>query len=114
MLGAGSAKSGRMAPVEDPSSDFARSREPMLRVMEKHRQAAHQLSTSPESADVVEAARETGGDAVKLGRLHGYRNAQATVLAPTGTIGLMRDCDTTGSEPDHALVKDKKLAGGAL
>src|SRR2546422_10745906 len=86
----------------------------MLRVMEKHRQAAHQLPTSPESADVVEAARETWDDAVKLGRQHGYRNAQATVLAPTGTIGLMMDCDTTGIEPDLALVKYKKLVGGGL
>jgi len=58
----------------------------MLRVMEKHRQAAHQLSTSPESADVVDAARDTWDDAVKLGRAHGYRNAQATVLAPTGCL----------------------------
>ena len=82
--------------------------------MEKHRQAAHQLSTSPESAEVVDAARETWDEAVKLGRAHGYRNAQATVLAPTGTIGLMMDCDTTGIEPDLALVKYKKLVGGGL
>jgi ribonucleoside-diphosphate reductase alpha chain len=86
----------------------------MLRVMEKHRQAAHQLSTSSDSAEVVDAARETWDDAVKLGRIHGYRNAQATVLAPTGTIGLMMDCDTTGIEPDLALVKYKKLVGGGL
>src|SRR3979490_626883 len=86
----------------------------MLRVMEKHRQAAHQLTTSPESAEVVDAARETWDETVKLGRAHGYRNAQATVLAPNGTIGLMRDCDTTGIEPDLALVKYKKLVGGGL
>ncbi len=86
----------------------------MLRVMEKHRQAAYALSTSPESADVVKAARDTWDDAVNLGRIHGYRNAQATVLAPTGTIGLMMDCDTTGIEPDLALVKYKKLVGGGL
>src|SRR3979490_1055897 len=86
----------------------------MLRVMEKHRQAAHQLTTSPESAEVVDAARETWDETVKLGRAHGYRNAQATVLAPTGTIGLMMDCDTTGIEPDLALVKYKKLVGGGL
>src|SRR5207302_8301031 len=60
------------------------------------------------------AARTTWDDAVKLGRAHGYRNAQATVLAPTGTIGLMMDCDTTGIEPDLALVKYKKLVGGGL
>src|SRR5712664_1396473 len=114
MTGRAFAQSARMAQVKGPFSEFARNREPMLRVMEKHRQAAHQLSTSPESADVVDAARATWDDAVKLGRQHGYRNAQATVLAPTGTISLMMDCDTTGIEPDLALVKYKKLVGGGL
>jgi ribonucleoside-diphosphate reductase alpha chain len=114
MTGRGFAQSARLAQVKGPFTEFAKNREPMLRVMEKHRQAAHQLSTSPESADVVDAARATWDDAVKLGRLHGYRNAQATVLAPTGTIGLMMDCDTTGIEPDLALVKYKKLVGGGL
>jgi ribonucleoside-diphosphate reductase alpha chain len=114
MTGRAFAQSARMAQVKGPFSEFAKNREPMLRVMEKHRQAAHQLSTSPESAEVVDAARETWDEAVKLGRAHGYRNAQATVLAPTGTIGLMMDCDTTGIEPDLALVKYKKLVGGGL
>src|ERR1700688_736615 len=114
MTGRAYAQSARMAQVKGPFSEFPKNREPMLRVMEKHRQAAHQLSTSPESADVVDAARDTWDNAVKLGRLHGYRNAQATVLAPTGTIGLMMDCDTTGIEPDLALVKYKKLVGGGL
>jgi ribonucleoside-diphosphate reductase alpha chain len=114
MTGRAFAQSARMAQVKGPFSEFAKNRQPMLRVMEKHRQAAHQLSTSPESAEVVDAARETWDEAVKLGRAHGYRNAQATVLAPTGTIGLMMDCDTTGIEPDLALVKYKKLVGGGL
>ena len=114
MTGRAYAQSARMAQVKGPFSEFPKNREPMLRVMEKHRQAAHQLSTSPESADVVDAARETWDEAVKLGRAHGYRNAQATVLAPTGTIALMMDCDTTGIEPDLALVKYKKLVGGGL
>src|SRR5947209_2921072 len=114
MTGRAFAQSARMAQVKGPFSEYAKNREPMLRVMEKHRQAAHQLPTSPESAEVVDAARETWDDAVKLGRLHGYRNAQATVLAPTGTIGLMMDCDTTGIDPDLALVKYKKLVGGGL
>src|SRR6195256_4032525 len=114
MTGRAFAQSARMAQVKGPFSEFEKNREPMLRVMEKHRQAAHQLSTSPESAEVVDAARETWDEAVKLGRAHGYRNAQATVLAPTGTIGLMMDCDTTGIEPDLALVKYKKLVGGGL
>src|SRR5216684_4077272 len=114
MTGRAFAQSARMAQTKGPFSEYARNREPMLKVMEKHRAAAHQLPTSPESAQVVNAARETWDDAVKLGRQHGYRNAQATVLAPTGTIGLMMDCDTTGIEPDLALVKYKKLVGGGL
>ena len=114
MTGRAFAQSARMAQVKGPFSEYGRNREPMLRVMEKHRQAAYELTTSPESADMVAAARHTWDDAVKLGRQHGYRNAQATVLAPTGTIGLMMDCDTTGIEPDLALVKYKKLVGGGL
>jgi len=114
MTGRAFAQSARMAQVKGPFSEYAKNREPMLRVMEKHRAAAHQLTSSPESADVVNAARSTWDETVKLGRAHGYRNAQATVLAPTGTIGLMMDCDTTGIEPDLALVKYKKLVGGGL
>ena len=114
MTGRAFAQSARMAQVKGPFDEYVRNREPMLRVMEKHRQAAYALSTSPESADVIRAARDTWDDAVNLGRIHGYRNAQATVLAPTGTIGLMMDCDTTGIEPDLALVKYKKLVGGGM
>src|SRR5438874_8022790 len=114
MTGRAFAQSARMAQVKGPFSEYAKNREPMLRVMEKHRAAAYQLTSSPEAAAVVEAARTTWDEAVKLGRAHGYRNAQATVLAPTGTIGLMMDCDTTGIEPDLALVKYKKLVGGGL
>jgi ribonucleoside-diphosphate reductase alpha chain len=114
MTGRAFAQSARMAQVKGPFSEYAKNREPMLRVMEKHRQAAYALTTSAESADVLRAARDTWDDAVNLGRIHGYRNAQATVLAPTGTIGLMMDCDTTGIEPDLALVKYKKLVGGGL
>ena len=65
-------------------------------------------------AGLTEAAREAWDDAVRLGDQHGFRNAQATVLAPTGTIGFMMDCDTTGVEPDIALVKYKKLVGGGV
>src|SRR5438309_3882694 len=114
MTGRAFAQSARMAQVKGTFSEFPKNREPMLRVMEKHRAAAHQLTTSPESAEVVTAAQKTWDDAVPLGRTHGYRNAQATVLATTGTIGLMMDCDTTGIEPDLALVKYKKLVGGGL
>src|SRR6266571_2591339 len=114
MTGRAFAQSARMAQVKGPFSEYSKNREPMLRVMEKHRAASHQLTTSPEAAEVVEAAGTAWDEAVKLGRQHGYRNAQATVLAPTGTIGLMMDCDTTGIEPDLALVKYKKLVGGGL
>src|SRR5205823_10537197 len=82
--------------------------------MNKHRSAAYDLAIDGEAGVVVRAARETWDEAVELGKQHGYRNAQATVLAPTGTIGLMMDCDTTGIEPDLALVKYKKLVGGGL
>src|SRR5258708_5512261 len=114
MTGEAFVQSARMAQVKGPFSEYSKNRVPMLRVMEKHRQASYELTTSAESAEVVTAARETWDEAVKLGRAHGYRNAQATVLAPTGTIGLMMDCDTTGIEPDLALVKYKKLVGGGL
>ena len=103
----------------------------MLRVMRNHRRAAHgnaqgyeKLAVNPVPLDHASCAIRHAADnwsthakaawdrAVALGEKHGYRNAQATVIAPTGTIGLVMDCDTTGIEPDFALVKFKKLAGG--
>lgn len=84
----------------------------MLRVMNKHRDAVQNINADVCPADMLEAARQLWDEVVELGELYGYRNAQATVLAPTGTIGLLMDCDTTGIEPDFALVKWKKLAGG--
>ena len=114
MTGRAYAQSARMARVKGPFSEYAKNREPMLQVMEKHRQASYELPLDGAPAAVAKTARATWDDAVKLGRMHGYRNAQATVLAPTGTIGLMMDCDTTGIEPDLALVKYKKLVGGGL
>ncbi len=115
MTGRAYAQSARMAEVKGPFAEFEANREPMLRVMNKHRSAAYDLPLNGGPADgVVRAARETWDGAVELGKRHGYRNAQATVLAPTGTIGLMMDCDTTGIEPDLALVKYKKLVGGGL
>ncbi|MEP7105386.1 MAG: vitamin B12-dependent ribonucleotide reductase, partial [Chloroflexota bacterium] len=114
MTGRAYAQSARMAEVKGPFAEFEPNREPMLRVMNKHRSAAYDLATEGEAGVVVKAARETWDNAVELGKRHGYRNAQSTVLAPTGTIGLMMDCDTTGIEPDLALVKYKKLVGGGL
>lgn len=111
MHGEGFATSAEIAAVKGPFAGFAKNREPMLKVMQMHREAADKISGAvPEYLRT--AAKETLGRALTLGKKHGYRNAQATVLAPTGTIGLLMDCDTTGIEPDFALVKFKKLAGG--
>jgi ribonucleoside-diphosphate reductase alpha chain len=114
MTGEAYAQSARMASVKGSFAEFPRNRNEMLRVMNKHRTAAYALAGQGEKLAVTAAAGETWDDAVALGERHGYRNAQATVLAPTGTIGLMMDCDTTGIEPDLALVKYKKLVGGGL
>jgi ribonucleotide reductase alpha subunit len=114
MTGRAYAQSARMAEVKGPFAEFELNREPMLRVMAKHRAAAYELRTGDDSDEVVTAARAIWDDAIALGERHGYRNAQSTVIAPTGTIGLMMDCDTTGIEPDLALVKYKKLVGGGL
>ncbi len=132
MTGASYAASAEMAGdpglvPPGPFPGFAENREAMLRVIRNHRRAAHgesagyeQLSVPPTPLDaagcpdpvLVAAARASWDRALALGERHGYRNAQATVIAPTGTIGLVMDCDTTGIEPDFALVKFKKLAGG--
>jgi ribonucleoside-diphosphate reductase alpha chain len=84
----------------------------MLRVMRNHRAAADEIDGDLVPEALLSAARQSWDDAIAFGAKHGYRNAQATVLAPTGTIGLMMDCDTTGIEPELALVKTKKLVGG--
>ena len=127
MTGVGYATSAEMAGELGPFPGFARNRDAMLRVMRNHRRAAisgqdnyEGLSVLPVAIDhealplseLGEAAVRAWNEALRLGELHGYRNAQATVIAPTGTIGLVMDCDTTGIEPDFALVKFKKLAGG--
>jgi len=97
-----------------PFAGYERNREPFLRVMRKHRAALKDVDRTRVPRDLYEAAKETWDECVELGEQHGYRNGQATVLAPTGTIGFMMDCDTTGVEPDIALVKYKKLVGGGL
>ena len=121
------ATSAEMAAVLGPFPRFAENRESMLRVMRNHQRAAYGadpgdyegvthtvVAIDPTACpqDLLEAARTSWDHAVAMGEQHGYRNAQSTVLAPTGTIGLLMDCDTTGVEPDFALVKFKKLAGG--
>jgi ribonucleoside-diphosphate reductase alpha chain len=104
--------SAEMAGTKGAFNGYAKNREPMLRVMNMHREAAYAINRDACPTQLYKAACEDWDHAVKLGEVHGYRNAQATVLAPTGTIGLLMDCDTTGIEPDFALVKFKKLAGG--
>jgi ribonucleoside-diphosphate reductase alpha chain len=115
MHGAAYAQSARVARDHGgPFEGYEANREPMLRVMRKHRAALRDVDRALVPKDLYEAARAIWDDCVELGEQHGYRNAQATVLAPTGTIGFMMDCDTTGVEPDIALVKYKKLVGGGL
>jgi len=114
MTGRAYAQSARMAEVKGPFAEFEKNRQPMLGVMKMHRAAAYDLPLDGESEDVTRAARATWDETLRLGEQFGYRNAQATVIAPTGTTGLALDCDTTGIEPDLALVKYKKLVGGGL
>ena len=104
--------SARIAEVMGPFDGYAPNADAMLRVMRKHRAAADEIDGDLVPEAVLSAARQSWDEAISLGELHGYRNAQASVLAPTGTIGLMMDCDTTGIEPELALVKTKKLVGG--
>ncbi|WP_238179708.1 vitamin B12-dependent ribonucleotide reductase, partial [Methylobacterium oxalidis] len=127
MTGTAYATSAEMAAELGTFQEYAENADAMLRVIRNHRRAAHGeaegyefLSITPvpldhanvPQADITERAMAVWDRALALGEEHGYRNAQATVIAPTGTIGLVMDCDTTGIEPDFALVKFKKLAGG--
>ncbi len=128
MCGHAYAVSAEQAGVMGPFEGYAKNRESMLRVIRKHREAAYQIDAGKAAprakradgsgfsmtslTDLVSAARQDWDLALGLGEKYGYRNSQVTVLAPTGTIGLLMDCDTTGVEPDFALVKFKKLAGG--
>jgi ribonucleoside-diphosphate reductase alpha chain len=129
MTGECYAMSAELARELGPFPGYRKNARAMLRVMRNHRRAAYNTSASeyenltiaPPGIDpahcpayLLEAARSAWDDAVVLGEKHGYRNAQTTVIAPTGTIGLLMDCDTTGIEPDFALVKFKKLAGGGF
>jgi ribonucleoside-diphosphate reductase alpha chain len=114
MCGEAYAMSARVAAVTGPFAGFTVNREPMLGVMKKHRAALRGISPEHVPQELISAARGAWDAAVELGEQHGYRNAQATVLAPTGTIAFMMDCDTTGVEPDIALVKYKRLVGGGM
>jgi ribonucleoside-diphosphate reductase alpha chain len=105
-------QSALIAKNTGPFPGYAKNREPMLRVMRMHQEAAYAINRDACPEQLWRAAVEDWNDVVHFGEQYGYRNAQATVLAPTGTIGLLMDCDTTGVEPDFSLVKFKKLAGG--
>ncbi len=112
MTGEAYALSAEMAASKGTFKGYAPNRDSMLGVMRLHREAARAIDPALAPRDMRSAAIDAWDRAVAFGGLHGYRNSQATVLAPTGTIGLLMDCDTTGVEPDFALVKFKKLAGG--
>ena len=112
MTGEAYALSAEMAAAKGPFQGYAPNRESMLEVMRMHRDSVNNIDQELAPRELLAAAHECWNRAVLLGELHGYRNAQASVLAPTGTIGLLMDCDTTGVEPDFALIKFKKLAGG--
>ncbi len=102
------------ADATGPFEGYAGNERPMMTVMRKHRAAVSSIDSAHVPAPLLAAARTSWDEAVELGQEHGFRNAQATVLAPTGTIAFMMDCDTTGIEPDIALVKYKRLVGGGM
>jgi ribonucleoside-diphosphate reductase alpha chain len=106
--------SAELASIKGPFSEFEKNRQPMMRVIAMHREHAYSLSEMHCPQELLSAAKNVWDQAFDAGSQFGYRNAQTTVLAPTGTIGFMMDCDTTGVEPDIALVKYKLLAGGGM
>ncbi len=112
MTGEAYLQSAKISGELGPCAGFDVNSKPFLDVMRMHRDAVRRIKRNNVPGEMYDAAWQVWSDAVDLGVLHGYRNAQATVLAPTGTIGFMMDCDTTGIEPDLALVKYKKLVGG--
>src|ERR671915_1419751 len=113
MTGRAYAQSAKIAAAIGPYDRYAENREAHNNVMRMHRDASYAVPDGVVAdAPLLAAARETWNEAVALGERHGYRNAQATVLAPTGTISFLMDCDTTGIEPDFSLVKFKELVGG--
>jgi ribonucleoside-diphosphate reductase alpha chain len=114
MTGESFAQSARMASVVGPYENYSKNQAGHDRVMEMHRLHAYRIRDEIVPSDLLGAARQAWDDAVAIGKRNGYRNAQSSVIAPTGTISFMMDCDTTGVEPDIALVKYKKLVGGGM
>ena len=114
MSGEGYLQSARAAAAVEPFTGFEVNRQPMLRVLNKHRSQAYKISPSHVPLDLLAAGRDAWDQACAEAEKHGVKNSQISVLAPTGTIAFMMDCDTTGVEPDIALIKYKKLVGGGL
>ncbi|HET9402614.1 MAG TPA: vitamin B12-dependent ribonucleotide reductase, partial [Candidatus Acidoferrales bacterium] len=114
MTGEAYAQSARIAERLGPFPGFKVNREPMLDVIRLHRDSLRPIKSENVQPQLLKAAQQSWDEAVAIGAEHGYRNSQVSVLAPTGTIGFMMDCDTTGIEPDLALVKFKKLVGGGM
>ena len=112
MTGRAYRKSAEVAAAVGAYEKFEENRDPHLHVMRKHRAAADEIDATLVEEPLLEAAKRSWDEAIELGEQFGYRNAQATVLAPTGTISFLMDCDTTGIEPDFSLVKFKELVGG--
>lgn len=112
MTGHSYATSAKMAKRVGPFAGFRKDREGVLKVLRMHREEVSKIDASLVSEELLSAAASAWDEAVELGEVYGVRNSQASVLAPTGTIGLMMDCDTTGIEPDFSLVKHKNLVGG--
>src|SRR3979411_3124076 len=114
MCGEAYAQSARVAERLGPFPGYAANREPMLDVVRMHRDSLRPIKSENVQPSLLGAAQTAWDNALALGEKFGYKNSPVTVLAPTGTIGLMMDCDTTGIEPDLALVKYKKLVGGGV
>jgi ribonucleoside-diphosphate reductase alpha chain len=113
MTGRAYRKSAEVAKRMGPHAGYQENRAPMVGVIAKHRAAVGNIQHADSvPADLLDGARRAWDDALEIGEVQGFRNAQSTVLAPTGTISFMMDCDTTGVEPDFSLVKSKKLVGG--
>jgi ribonucleoside-diphosphate reductase alpha chain len=112
LTGQSYATSARTAARMGPFAGYQENRPHMLNVLSMHRDAVNEIDEELVPVEILDAARQSWDEANQLGEIHGVRNSQASVLAPTGTIGLLMDCDTTGIEPDLGLVKMKKLVGG--
>jgi ribonucleoside-diphosphate reductase alpha chain len=114
MTGEAYVQSARIAERLSPFDGYVRNRPAMLDVIRMHRDSLSRITDEDTHTSLVRVAHEAWDDALARGERYGYRNSQVTVLAPTGTIAFMMDCDTTGIEPDLALVKQKRLVGGGV